>query len=94
MSKRRRGFHEAYQPRTATRALIDRVLAVLIEYAAYLPLTVRQIFYRLVGAPDAARADGGYPKTEQAYERLAETIGKASRASRFRRHPRRRLHAR
>ena len=31
-------------------ALIERVLAVLTEYAAHLPLTCRQIFYRLVGA--------------------------------------------
>jgi hypothetical protein len=52
---------------------------VLDLYAAYLPLTIRQIFYRLVGAKTA---DGsvGYEKTEQAYERLGEAIGKARRA--------------
>jgi len=57
-------------------ALIERVLAVLTEYAAHLPLTCRQIFYRLVGA----RGEG-FEKSEKAYERLAETIGKARRAN-------------
>ena len=35
-------------PQTKTRELLDTVRAVLAEYADYLPLTVRQIFYRLV----------------------------------------------
>jgi hypothetical protein len=79
MSKRHRGFIENYQPRASTVFLLDRVQAVLDLYAAYLPLTIRQIFYRLVGAKTA---DGsvGYEKTEQAYERLGEAIGKARRA--------------
>jgi hypothetical protein len=38
-----------------------------------LPLTVRQIFYRLVGAYN-------YEKTEQAYERLVEKLNRARRA--------------
>jgi len=46
---------------------------VLAEYAEQLPLTLRQIFYRMVGAY-------GYEKTEQAYERLGETLNKARRA--------------
>ena len=48
-----------------TRALLVPVNAVLHEYADHLPLTIRQIFYRLVGAH-------GYEKTEQAYDRLIE----------------------
>jgi hypothetical protein len=37
--------------RTAeSRALIEKVLAVLAQYGAYLPFTVRRIFYRLAGA--------------------------------------------
>jgi hypothetical protein len=44
MSKRQRGFYEAYRPRKATSDLIKRVLAVLAEYGARLPLTIRQIF--------------------------------------------------
>jgi hypothetical protein len=51
---------------------VQQVLAVLLEYAAYLPLTVRQIFYRLVGAHN-------YEKTERAYKRLAELINRARR---------------
>ena len=43
----------------ATLALLDQVRGILDEYADYLPLTVRQVFYRLVGVH-------GYDKTEQA----------------------------
>jgi hypothetical protein len=46
---------------------------ILCEYEDYLPLTVRQIFYRLVAAH-------GYEKTERAYERLAEHLVRARRA--------------
>lgn len=77
MSKRHRGFIEDYQPRASTIALLERVRVVLAVYAEHLPLTIRQIFYRLVGAPGEA---GAYEKTEQAYERLGEAIGKARRA--------------
>lgn len=62
-----------WNPTAKSRALIDTVLAILAEYAAYLPLTIRQIFYRLVGAHD-------YEKTEHAYKRLGETINRARRA--------------
>ncbi len=62
-----------WQPQCATRDLLDAVKGVLIEYAEYLPLTVRQIFYRLVGAH-------GYDKTENAYSRLGEKINRARRA--------------
>jgi hypothetical protein len=46
---------------------------VLQEYAKHLPLTVRQIFYRLV-------AQHGYDKTEAAYERLGNHLVRARRA--------------
>jgi|SRR6516162_7766901 hypothetical protein len=54
-------------------ALLETVQAVLIEYAAYLPLTIRQIFYRLVGVHE-------YPKTERAYKNLCELLNRARRA--------------
>jgi hypothetical protein len=47
-----------YRPRKATQDLIERVLAVLAEYADHLSLTIRQIFYRLVGARTADDAVG------------------------------------
>jgi hypothetical protein len=72
ITTRPRGF-APWNPTAESRALIDRVKAILIEYGAYLPLTVRQIFYRLVGAFN-------YEKTEQAYERLGEKIARARRA--------------
>jgi hypothetical protein len=60
-------------PQRATLILLATVRSVLAEYATFLPLTVRQIFYRLVGAH-------GYDKTEQAYSRLGEHLNRARRA--------------
>jgi hypothetical protein len=62
-----------WAPRSATRALLEGVQAVLGEYEKYLPLTIRQIFYRLVGAHD-------YPKSENAYSNLAEHLNRARRS--------------
>ncbi len=45
----------------------------MVEYPEHLPLTVRQIFYRLVGAH-------GYAKTENAYSRLGEHVNRGRRA--------------
>src|SRR5262249_22871521 len=57
-----RGF-APWSPEKATLALLDQVQGILDEYVDHLPLTIRQIFYRLVGAHD-------YEKTERAYQRL------------------------
>jgi hypothetical protein len=62
-----------WRPQAKTQLLLERVLAVLDEYAAYLPLTCRQVFYRLVGAH-------GSEKTEQAYDRLLYALDRARRA--------------
>jgi hypothetical protein len=69
---RPRGFVQ-WTPRAETQLILDQVQEVLDEYETHLPLTIRQIFYRLVGAH-------GFEKTQQAYENLAEYIGKARRA--------------
>jgi hypothetical protein len=44
-----------------------------LEHADSLPLTLRQIFYRLVGV-------NGHAKTEQAYQRLGEHVNRARRS--------------
>jgi len=49
------------------------VREILHDQADYLPLTARQVFYRLVGVY-------GYPKDENAYERLCNALGRARRA--------------
>lgn len=72
MSRRVRGL-AVWRPKTHTLALIEQVKTVLAEYAAFLPLTLRQVFYRLVGAYE-------YEKTEQAYSRLGEALNRARRA--------------
>ena len=62
-----------WRPRAKSLALLERVNTVLREYVEHLPLTIRQIFYRLVGAH-------GYDKTEKAYDRLGEMLNRARRA--------------
>jgi hypothetical protein len=62
-----------WQPHRTTADLLNKVQAVLAEYQEHLPLTVRQVFYRLVGAH-------GYDKTEVAYARLGEVLNRARRA--------------
>lgn len=61
-----------WKPQARTRLLLGQLLAVLEEYADYLPLTLRQVFYRLVGTVD-------YPKDERAYDRLGELLNRARR---------------
>ena len=53
--------------------LIAQVREVLNEYRDYLPVTARQIFYRLVG-------EYGFEKTEKAYNRLTNHLTRARRA--------------
>lgn len=70
--KRPRGY-ASWRPQAKTRVLLDQVADVLDEYADHLPLTIRQIFYRLVATTD-------YPKDERAYGRLCEHLNRARRA--------------
>ena len=64
---RPRGFIDDYAPRRKTRELLDQIGRVLETYEAELPLTARQVFYRLVATVD-------YPKTENGYGRLQEHL--------------------
>lgn len=64
-----------WNPQGKTLAMLDDVDAVLIEYREHLPLTIRQVFYRLV-----AKA---YPKSERFYDSLQEAIGRARRSGRI-----------
>jgi hypothetical protein len=70
--KRPRGYAR-WTPRTSTSLVLDQVQEVLFDYDDYLPLSVRQIFYRLVASYD-------YPKTENAYANLCEYLVRARRA--------------
>ena len=74
MTKRTRAKGYAHwRPQEKTLALVGAVRAILEEYQAHLPLTIRQVFYRLVGVY-------GYPKDENAYERLCNALNRARRA--------------
>ncbi len=70
---RNRGYIQNYAPQLKTQALLTTVQEVLDEYRKYWPLTVRQIFYRLVGAH-------GFDKSEAAYGRLCHHLANARRA--------------
>lgn len=69
---RPRGY-APWRPHGATQELLDNVNAVLTEYRAHLPMTLRQVFYRLVGNHD-------YDKTETAYAALCDKMNRARRA--------------
>jgi hypothetical protein len=69
---RPRGF-APWNPGADSLVLVEQVRAVLAVYSAHLPVTIRQVFYRLVSTV-------GFSKTEQAYERLCETLNRARRA--------------
>ncbi len=62
-----------WTPKAKTLAVLSAVTTVLDEYSEYLPLTARQIFYRLVGST-------GYEKTEKAYSRLLEYLNRGRRS--------------
>lgn len=62
-----------WSPGVEVQATLAQVQDVLDEYRNYLPMTARQIFYRMVGSY-------GYEKTERAYKRLAGYLVRARRA--------------
>jgi hypothetical protein len=73
-SKRPKGF-APWRPQKKTLVILAQIKNILDEYRAELPLTARQIFYRLVGAY-------GFPKNENAYERLTNILVRARRSGR------------
>ena len=70
---RPRGFIEQWRPQKRTLAKLEWVQRVLITYEDYLPLTIRQIFYRLVGLE-------AIEKTEKEYGHLCDLLNVARRA--------------
>jgi len=69
---RPRGF-APWTPNTPGRVMVEAVRGVLDEYRDYLPMTLRQIFYRLV-------TQGAVEKTERGYSQLCEHMNRARRA--------------
>jgi len=72
--KRRERGAAAWTPRPATLRLLDAVAAVLRTYVD--PITLRQVFYRLV-------ANGVLTKDERAYKRLGDHLVRARRSGRI-----------
>jgi len=63
----------AWNPQKETLRIMNQVTEILAQYHEHWPLTIRQIFYRLVGVY-------GYEKTEKGYSRLCEYMTRARRA--------------
>jgi hypothetical protein len=70
---RPRGFAD-WRPRQKSLDLLKQVEAIIAQYA--MALTIRQIFYRLIGRY-------GYTKTEREYKNLGEMLNRARRARRL-----------
>lgn len=64
----------SYDPRKATRLILGHVQEVLEVYSLNLPLTLRQIYYRLIATHEH------YPKTDVFYQKLSSIISRARRA--------------
>ena len=65
----------AYQPRGPRTLLLDHVHEVLMTYVSHLPLTVRQVYYRLVATHRRS------PKTQAFYkDTLVDCLSRARRA--------------
>lgn len=62
-----------YRPYGKRRSILDHVQNVLETYASHLPLTVRQIYYRLVATHTE------YPKEQKFYRMLVDTLALARR---------------
>ena len=71
-TNRPRGFAD-WNPQRKTRDLLDQVKQVLDDYKNQLPVTARQVYYRLV-------VRFGFEKTEKANKRLLEFLNRARRA--------------
>lgn len=63
----------SWRPTGESREILALIQQVLEDYKDYLPMTGRQIFYRMVGAY-------GYAKSEAAANRVYNVLGRARRA--------------
>lgn len=73
---RPRGFIDSWKPYKKTRVKLDAIDEILLEYNANLPLTIRQVFYRLV-------IKSVIGKTENEYDNLCGLLNTARRARRI-----------
>jgi hypothetical protein len=69
------GYDHAYKPYGETQVLVCRVQQILAEYENHLPLTVRQIYYRLIASPVF-----GYEKGKKFQKKLYDALQGARRA--------------
>ena len=75
MAERKKGFAPWNPKKPEILAILADIDTVLDEYRDDLPLTIRQIFYRLVGG-------FGYEKTEKFYSRIQDYLVLGRRSGR------------
>jgi len=68
--------HAPWSPHRKTEAVLGQIAEVLVQYRAFWPLTIRQVFYRLV-------AIYSYKKTQRGYARLSDYINRGRRSGRI-----------
>jgi hypothetical protein len=68
-----RGYIDHWRPQQPTREFLAIVNTILTTYREQLPLTLRQIYYRLVAVHN-------YPKTRSFYDNLSRILTTARRA--------------
>jgi hypothetical protein len=74
MMGRPKGF-APWRPQKKTELLLAEMDEIFEEYREYLPMTVRQMFYRLVGK--------GHEKTERFYGRVQDACNRGRRSGRI-----------
>ena len=67
------GYLHDWKPYRKGQVMLGQVKCILAEYAAYLPLTCRQIYYRMIG-------EFGHPKGEKFERSLYDLLVNARRA--------------
>ena len=74
MSRNRPTGYATWHPRRESLPLLNAIHETLSDYRAVGPITLRQLFYVLVGREEIE-------KTERAYKRLGDFVSRARRAS-------------
>ena len=68
-----RGYVDRWNPTSKNQVILDAARQVLVDYNSHLPMTVRQVFYVLVGRQVIE-------KTKNAYRNVAWLLNMARRA--------------
>jgi hypothetical protein len=86
-TRKARGPIPDWRPNVNTRALLTDVVAILATYRPYWPLSIRAIYYALLGLKDPETDQAKYAKSRNFASRVSEHVGNARRAGLPKEHP-------